>query len=382
MAEDLSSTPSQNVTFLRQRDYQFVKELGQGACGRTVLLHDDLIDEYFVCKKYQPFAETHREQLFKNFVREIKLLHQLQHENVVRVFNYYLYPDKFTGYILMEFIDGLAIEDYVSQQPERTNSLFLQTVSGFRYLESRSILHRDIRPGNVLVRSDGAVKIIDLGFGKSVQTSADFDKSISLNWWCEIPAEFGESRYDFASEVYFLGKLFEKLVTDNEITHFKYSQALGRMCQRDPFKRTKSFADVEKEVLSDQFTEIGFSDAELKAYRAFADAIWSHLSKLESGVKYVDDVPRVIRQLENAYRSFMLEPDVPDPALVLRCLIDGTYYYKKNSRVPVDCVRRFLGLLKSCAEEKVRIVLANLHTRLDTLPRYSGEVPPNEDIPF
>ena len=47
------------VEFLRQRDYKFVKELGQGACGKTVLLHDDMNDEYFVCKKYCPFSETH-----------------------------------------------------------------------------------------------------------------------------------------------------------------------------------------------------------------------------------------------------------------------------------------------------------------------------------
>jgi hypothetical protein len=44
------------ITFLRKHDYRFVRELGAGACGRTVLLHDPEIDEHFVCKKYAPLA--------------------------------------------------------------------------------------------------------------------------------------------------------------------------------------------------------------------------------------------------------------------------------------------------------------------------------------
>ena len=87
------------VHFLRSRDYKFVKELGLGACGKTVLLDDDQIGQRFVCKKYSPYDESEREILFKNFVREIKLLHLLQHTNLVRVFNYYLYPDKFRVYL-------------------------------------------------------------------------------------------------------------------------------------------------------------------------------------------------------------------------------------------------------------------------------------------
>ncbi len=320
----------------------------------------------FVCKKYTPFAETHREQLYKNFVREIKLLHQLQHENVVRVFNYYLYPEQFTGYILMEFIDGHAIDDYVSEQPDKISDLFLQTVSGFRYLECCSILHRDIRPGNVLVRSDGTVKIIDLGFGKSVQTSADFNKSISLNWWCDTPAEFAISRYDFASEVYFVGKLFEKLIADHGITNFKYPLAVGRMCQHDPMRRTRTFADVEKETLSNRFSEIEFSASELDTYREFADVICGHLSQLETGVKYIDNVVRIVRQLDNAYRGFMLEHYVPEPAAVVRCFIDGNYYYYKKTQWPVDLVREFLRLLKSSGEDKVRIGTWRIYTRDST----------------
>jgi serine/threonine protein kinase len=105
------------VSFLRKRDYKIIRELGQGACGKTVLLYDDEIQEYFVCKKYVPYSETEREALFKNFVVEIKLLHQIHHPNVVRIFNYYLYPQSRAGYILMEFVDGSDIEEFAKKYP-------------------------------------------------------------------------------------------------------------------------------------------------------------------------------------------------------------------------------------------------------------------------
>ncbi len=343
------------------------------------MLFDDQINEHFVCKKYVPYAETRRQELFSGFVREIKLLHQVHHNNVVRVFNYYLYPEQYTGYILMEYVEGAEIDDHLKQSPEQTNELFLQAVAGFAYLEQRGILHRDIRPGNLMIRTDGVLKIIDLGFGKQIQTSSDFEKSVSLNWWCDPPNEFGKGRYDFATEVYFAGKLFERIVQENSVSHFKYSDTLQKMCAREPALRFQSFSVIEKTIRSDQFFEIDFRDEELIAYRSFADQFCSQVTKLESGAKYVNDIEQIRTQLEDAYRKVMLEQWVPDAALVVRCLITGSYYYRKEG-LAVAHVRNFLRLLKSLNFEKNRVLLANLHTRLDTIARY--EVAPHEEIPF
>jgi serine/threonine-protein kinase len=316
--------------------------------------------------------------LFANFVREIKLLHQVHHANIVRIFNHYLYPERFAGYILMEYIDGQPIDSFLANSPELTNELFLQAIDGFTYLERAGILHRDIRPGNVMVRTDGVLKVIDLGFGKRIENSEDFDKSISLNWWCPPPTEFKESKYDFTTEVYFVGKLFEKTIQDHEISHFKYVETLRTMCALDPAERVKKFSDVEKAILSDQFFEIGFSEGELATYRRFSDALRKQLTRIENGATYVTDFGRVISQLNDRYRAVMLEQEVPDAAVVLRCFVVGSYYYRKRG-LPVDIVRNFLKLLKSATEEKGRIVLANLHTKLDAVPRYQES---DEEIPF
>lgn len=368
------------ITFLRKRDYELIRELGQGACGKTVLLYDGQIDEHFVCKKYFPFSENHRKELFENFIREIKLLHEIHHENIVRVFNYYLYPDQFIGYILMEFVDGMEIDKYITSFPEQTNELFLQTISGFSYLEQRGILHRDIRPGNIMVCKNGMVKIIDLGFGKQIRNSKDFDKSISLNWWCEPPNEFNDSRYDFQTEVYFVGKLFERIIQEYEISHFKYLSTLGKMCQHDPLSRIQNFSEVDKEIRSNQFFEIDFAEEELEIYRSFSDLLSWQITKVETGTKYVEDIGRILAQLNDVYRSFMLEEVVPDASVVLNCFLAGNYYYRRDGMLVSD-VKNFLRLLKTSTDEKNRIILSNLHTKIDTLSRYSEQFE-EDDMPF
>ena len=112
------------VESLRKKDFVLVEELGQGACGRTVLLHDPIIDEYFVCKKYSPISEELKDALFDNFVREIKLLHRLNHINIVRVFNYYLYPEQRAGYIVMEHVRGSDIEDHLTAHPGYQRNIY------------------------------------------------------------------------------------------------------------------------------------------------------------------------------------------------------------------------------------------------------------------
>jgi serine/threonine-protein kinase len=358
------------------------KELGQGACGKTVLLYDDLIKKHFVCKKYVPYAESERQVLYANFVREIQLLHEIYHPNVVRVFNYYLYPEQYSGYILMEYVDGIDVEEYLKANPETINEIFLQAIAGFRYLESCGILHRDIRPGNILVRNDGMLKIIDLGFGKRIETPEDFDKSITLNWWCERPAEFANSVYDFKSELYFLGKLFEKIIQENEIEHFKYQSILARMCVNDHSRRMDSFQDAERKMQSDRFYEIEFTEDELSEYRIFADALCSHIAKIKDGTKYINDPAEVQKRLESAYRTFMLEEYVPNVVEVTRCFLNGSYQYRKQD-FRVYPIKGFIHLLKSTSEEKKKIIMANIQTRLNAIEHYEEKKADSEDdIPF
>lgn len=371
------------IEFVRKRDYIFVRELGQGACGKTVLLKDDIINELFVCKKYSPYDDRLKSELFDNFIREIKLLHNISHQNVVRIFNYHLYPDQKTGYIMMEYIDGVDISEYIKQNPDKISDIFAQAIKGFCHLESRLILHRDIRPLNLMVTTEDTLKIIDLGFGKRIEHAGDFEKSVSLNWWCDPPREFSDNTYDFSTEVYFVGKLFEKTIQELDIDNFEHKSVLRKMCQFDPQKRIPTFFDVEKEIYTNKISEAQFWGQELASYRAFANELTQHLVKIENGTKYFDDIEKIISKLESAYRTFMLEDTAPDAAPVLRCFLNGGFRYQKLG-LDVKITRDFILLLKSSDEEKRRIILANIQSRLDAIDRY--DTPKlkdyDDDIPF
>lgn len=373
---------NQIIKFIRRKDFELLEELGQGACGRTVLLHDPIIDEKFVCKKYSPIHDDLIDKFYDNFVQEIKFLHELNHPNIVRVFNYYLYPEEKTGYILMEYVSGSDVEDYLAMHPEDIDSIFKQVVEAFFHLESQRILHRDIRPMNILVSDMGDVKIIDFGFGKKIAEVKDFDKSISLNWWCDPPSEFMTNIYNHSTEVYFIGKLFEKVVVENKLDQFAFMEILSRMVVKNPEGRISSFSEIRNEILSGAFAELDFDPFELESYRNFAKQLTETLSKIEHSAKYIESSSEILRKLEETYKSVMLEKQVPTNVVVLRALINGAYYYSNKKFFDVAVVRSFIEIFRNSSQAKRNIIVANLRTRMDAIVRYHEKGALDDDIPF
>ena len=68
-----------------------LKELGRGGLGKTVLILDPEMGEQFVCKKYAPYDDALKDEYYSYFKNEIKVMFQVNHPNIVRIFNYYLY---------------------------------------------------------------------------------------------------------------------------------------------------------------------------------------------------------------------------------------------------------------------------------------------------
>jgi len=341
-------------------------------------LYDTEIDQTFICKKYSPIYPEMREELFRNFVQEIKILHQLFHRNVVRVFNYYIYSNLITGYILMEYVDGSEIDKYATHRPQDLDDLFLQAIDGFSYLEERGVLHRDIRASNLMVTADGTLKIIDFGFGKKVAVSADFDKSITLNWPVDPPREFEEGRYDFATEVYFVGKLFADIIAGFESSSFNHIEIVRKMCRLDPESRFSSFAEIRKQVSGEQLAA-DFTEDDIEVYRRFSSSLLDIVQKIESSAAYVTDVSAVIASLDATYRRSMLEIYIYSHKDIVRAFVKGGYYYKTSAWFEVGVLKEFLQLLKKSSLENKNVIADNIRGRLDAVVRYTDA---DGDIPF
>lgn len=135
--KNVEDTLPEVIEFIRKKNYKGIKWLGKGSFGLTALIEDETINEKFVCKKYSPQYGIDREKYYTNFLNEIKLMYKLNHNNIVRVFNYYMYKEAYTGFVLMEYIDGVNIKQFLKDFPEMINSIFEQVIDGFSYLESK-----------------------------------------------------------------------------------------------------------------------------------------------------------------------------------------------------------------------------------------------------
>ena len=369
---------SEIITFLRKKDYRPVRELEQGGCGKTLLIYDDIIDEHFVCKKYSPHGPTLRDDLFKNFLNEIKLMHKVWHKNIVRVFYYYVYPKQSAGYIIMEYIEGETIDKYVDANPDLSKSIFRQTIDAFCYLEEAGILHRDIRFQNILVRNDGVVKVIDLGFGKAANNSIDYHKSISLNWPFPTPYEFAEKRYDFSTEVYFVGMLFNHIIGSRKQINKNFSSLINNMCAPNSEKRWQSFTAVRDNINADDLVgrvSARFTQIEKEVYKAFASQLLAGISAIEPWCENITEVEEILSKLDDVHESCILKDEVP-VRLVMYCLITGGDTWTRGA-IELETLEAFIKMLRKAQPESKRIILRNLFTSLDAVERWE----PNK-IPF
>ncbi len=370
------------IEFNHKKQFRYVKSLGEGGTGDTHLFLDDTTNIYFAIKKYSPKQKEYTDDLYNRFVEEIKILFNLSHPNIVRIYNYYLYPELKLGYLQMEYIDGVSIDDYTPAIWDKDwETIFEEAVSAFKHLEKNHILHRDIRPANILIDKNENVKIIDFGFGKILKGKEDNGKSIFLNWpVTEIPDEVAlNGIYSHQSEIYFLGKLFQHLIKQDGY-NFRYNHILEKMIELSPDDRYSSFEEVEKDISQGVLGELEFSDSQKKAYQNFANALTSHITNYDDKYFPVEDIQQTMAQIADLIRKSALENYIQDNSLLIGAFIRGGYRYNAKKDIEVVCVRDFYKLVKQLDERKQKIVLDNIYLRLSNIK----VVNKNEDdeLPF
>lgn len=379
------------IQFLKQKDYVMVNnDLGGGSFGKTVLLKDPFIDELFVAKKYEPEYEEIREVFYKNFLDEIKIMYKLNHKNIVRIYNYYAYEDIYTGYIIMEYIAGETIDSYIrnydgSNDKASLDEVFIQLIDAFCYLEKNSIIHRDIREGNILIDDSGTVKVIDFGIGKIFNVPEGSKDSLAgeINREASdtLPQEYYESKYTHLTDMFYLAELFKRLIEDAgyyDISNFSYGTILSKMMEKQPQNRYQSFFEILDDVGKHDFINMEISDKDKAIYLDFADTVCRAIDYYSEEPRFNNDPETVISKLNTALSNNLFEHSIQKGSDVISSIVNCSYYYNRITRFQTKMVKTFLDWFRSSTPQSQILILNNLISKLSTV----RVIYPNPDLPF
>jgi serine/threonine protein kinase len=152
------------------RDYKIVKKLGEGGMGTVYLANDTMLERKVAIKVLNPLL-TKDAHFTERFRQEAKVQASLVHPNIVSLFNYFQEDENYC--MVMEFADGETLKHIISSKgpiPEqRAVWILSQMLEAVGFAHKRGIIHRDIKPGNILLTKDDTVKILDFGIAKILQ---------------------------------------------------------------------------------------------------------------------------------------------------------------------------------------------------------------------
>ena len=379
------------IPFIKQKDYIMVNNnLGEGSFGKTVLLQDPFIDELFVAKKYEPEYEEIKEQFYKNFLDEIKILYKLNHRNIVRIYNYYAYENIFSGYILMEYIDGEDIGSFIHEffEPFEDISLediFVQLIDAFCYMETKNIVHRDIREGNILIDKQGVVKIIDFGIGKLFskpeETGDSLVGEINRENSDTLPQEYYEGVYTNLTDMFYLAELFHRLIEQSkycEMSDFSYEDILRKMMEKRPENRYESFSAVREAIGKHDFINMPITSEDKEIYQEFTNTVKSSLVSYMSEPSFNTDITSFESKLKSALSMNTFETVIQDNSDVISSIVTCGYHYNNRICIETETVKKFLNWFQRSTHQSQTLILNNFISKLSSVK----VEPPEPELPF
>jgi serine/threonine protein kinase len=193
--------------------YRIYDEIGQGSVA-TVYLAKDLKRDRVVALKIIRPELAEESQFVRRFQREAKLLSKLDSPHIIRVLDYGSYEG--VDFIALEYMEGRTLsailEEEGALEMEWALSLARQVAQGLAHADEAGVVHRDIRPANIMVASSGLVKIMDLGIARGADLSRLTATGVLGSPYYLSPEQAEGKEVDIRSDIYSLGiTLFEML---------------------------------------------------------------------------------------------------------------------------------------------------------------------------
>jgi len=195
--------------------YQVLERIGRGGMGTIFKALDPILDRRVALKVISNEIEV-TDELRARFFREAQACARLSHPNIVTVFD--MGEEDGRLFIVMEILDGEELRHLVNQRKalalEDKLNIMMQVCDGLHYAHQKGIVHRDIKPGNIMVLREGQVKILDFGIAQMATAETDLTRTgLIMGSIRYLSPEQVRGRADHRSDIFSVGAVFYELLS-------------------------------------------------------------------------------------------------------------------------------------------------------------------------
>lgn len=196
--------------------YELLGVLGQGGMGKVYKALHPSMNRHVVIKQ---ITGQSNKAMTQRFQREARIMMDFRFDNIVPVYDYF--EERGRHFIVMEFVDGKSLEGVLKEHgpldPTAAVTVFLEVCLGLRYAHEHGVVHRDIKPDNVLVSTRGEVKLADFGIARAADDSEEDLTATGIAMGTPAymsPEQIDNAkRVDQRSDVYSMGVMLYQMVT-------------------------------------------------------------------------------------------------------------------------------------------------------------------------